>query len=153
MKFSKKTLSKLRYFSAIISILGWLLINTESLYLLSLILIGIGFLSFALLTRYLNSFPLTDKEIIEIESTHKKGKSFFIYQGLKYGLILAFLHFFIGIVESYWLNEPFFEEFSVTKFIGFSIVFFGLPIIAGYAIWKTNEETYQQLQPKKAANL
>ena len=152
MKFSKENLSRLRFISGAISLVGLGLIYTESFHLLSSILTTVGVLSFVLLTLKLNSFPLTDKEISEIKSIHDKGKSYFISRALYYGAFVLLIHIVMELIQSFWFNTPLSEHFKIRDIFTFFVLFVIAPIIGGYAIWKTNEETYRDYLAKEDKN-
>jgi drug/metabolite transporter (DMT)-like permease len=148
MKFSKDKVENYKLLAMVISVIGFMMIISFRFYLFGSVLVIIGFTALVISVRYLNSLPLTEEEIQTIKSAHDRGKYFTIFQTIFFGLFLFIFHIVVETIESFWFDTPLSENFNFID-IFVSLVFFVIvPIIAGYTIWKTNEETYQKLEAK-----
>ena len=152
MNFDKKTLNKLMLISFTVLVLGVIFINTEKLYIPGYIFVVIGSISIIILTRRLNSLPLTEKEILQLETTHKKGKFHWFSNALYFGSAAFFVRLAIDIFNSFRLGTPLSDIFDFRNILISLLIFFGIPIAIGYALWKNDEETYKQYLEKKAEN-
>lgn len=149
MNFSKKNLNKVESVSIVVLILGIILYNFESTYILGIALFAVSGFSVIAAARYKNKFPLNKQEIESWETIRKKGKSNYILSSVRFGLIALFGYFVFRIIKSSWSETPLFDEAWYIDIILPAVLFFGIPFLIAIDKWKFEEARYKEAVSQK----